>query len=201
MSSKTIICLANSSREQGLCIAGKEVKADGSYGEWVRPVGNENTEQIEKSIGERFDLLDIITIPMRSKQDKTGHQTENWIIDRDGIWDKIRGVDYSEAQKALDLNPPQWMVEGSNSSKGKNDRFRGEADSSLCLIRVKNFTASQYRVTFSFGDKEYDLRVTAIKNSIINNMDGVILCISLIGAPDAPKTKLIAGIIIPNIGN
>ena len=203
MSSKTIICLANSRRYGGRCIAGKEVNPDGSYGEWVRPVTSEASEQIEESIGKNFNLLDIIKIPIKDKQNNEGHQKENWLVDDSREWQRVRIRDYDEAKKALDLEPPQWMVEGTDSSKGVNDQFKGEAESSLCLIQVNNFTAEKsegYRAIFCFHSKKYDLRITDVKISDrYNKMNNVLLCISLIGG-GAVKTKLIAGVIIPNMG-
>ena len=203
MSSKTIICLANSRRYGGRCIAGKEVNPDGSYGEWVRPVTSEASEQIEESIGKNFNLLDIIKIPIKDKQNNEGHQKENWLVDDSREWQRVGSRDYDEAKKALDLEPPQWVVEGTDSSKGVNDQFKGEAESSLCLIQVNNFTAEKsegYRAIFCFHSKKYDLRITDVKISDrYNKMNNVLLCISLIGA-DASKTKLIAGVIIPNMG-
>ena len=42
---KTIVCLANSRKRQGRCVAGKEVLERG-YGLWIRPVGAGNSGEL-----------------------------------------------------------------------------------------------------------------------------------------------------------
>jgi hypothetical protein len=83
---KTILCLANSRKNSGRCIAGKEVTSTG-FGPWIRPVSSRpekelsandrqynNRPQLEPS------LLDVIDIDFLQK-DAHPYQIENHLID------------------------------------------------------------------------------------------------------------------------
>jgi hypothetical protein len=72
-----IICLANSYKHQGRCIAGLDI----STGHWIRPVSELEGGRIptkNKSLNvESIRLLDIIDIPIISNRCK-GHEYENY---------------------------------------------------------------------------------------------------------------------------
>ncbi len=61
---KTVICLANSQKISGRCVAGKEV-VGGKIGNWVRPVSGRPSGELSED-GRRFEdgrdpiLLDVI---------------------------------------------------------------------------------------------------------------------------------------------
>jgi hypothetical protein len=88
---KTILCLANSRRPGGRCVAGKEF-AGGKTGAWIRPVDPQNDNAIseQESLykdGASADLLDIVTIPMTEPKPQHYH-TENHQIDPGFYWAK-----------------------------------------------------------------------------------------------------------------
>lgn len=83
---KTILCLANSRKLSGRCIAGKE-KLRRGYGEWIRPVSARPSEEISEEErryenGQSAQILDVISVPMREPR-PGAHQTENHLIDDD----------------------------------------------------------------------------------------------------------------------
>ena len=82
MPSINIICLANSKKYQGRCIAG--LRTDGSG--WVRPVapggnGALHPGQYLLSNGTQPELLDVIRVGAACPQ-PAPHQPENWLVDR-----------------------------------------------------------------------------------------------------------------------
>jgi hypothetical protein len=87
---KTILCLANSRRPYGRCVAGKDVED----GVWIRPINGQNAHAISEADlqlddGTAADVLDVLTVPMVGPS-PLGHQTENHLIAPDYYWVKER---------------------------------------------------------------------------------------------------------------
>ena len=65
---KTILCLANSRKLGGRCVAGREIGENG-VGQWIRPVSNHGHGEVSEA-DRRFEngvdpmVLDIVEIPM-----------------------------------------------------------------------------------------------------------------------------------------
>ena len=81
--SKTIICLANSKKTGGRCVAGKAVVDDG-FGPWIRPISSRPTQELapqerKYANGQDPDLLDIIEIKFVEPRPQT-YQSENHLI-------------------------------------------------------------------------------------------------------------------------
>jgi len=86
---KKIVCLANSMKKGGNCIAGREVLENG-YGGWIRPVSARPSAELsfaeyKYETGGYCQLLDIADIPL-SRAEPRGHQTENHVIDAACRW-------------------------------------------------------------------------------------------------------------------
>ena len=79
---KRIVCLANSFKIGGSCVAGREILQNGSYGAWIRPVSSRSTAEIswmESMYENRTQpkLLDIIDISLL-RAVPHNHQRENY---------------------------------------------------------------------------------------------------------------------------
>jgi hypothetical protein len=68
VTARTILCLANSRKLSGRCIAGREITPDG-YAGWVRPISarvpaevSEEERRYENGSDQR--MLDIIAVPV-----------------------------------------------------------------------------------------------------------------------------------------
>jgi hypothetical protein len=89
---KRIVCLANSFKIGGSCIAGKEVHAKG-YGGWIRPVSARESAEVRPAECKYTNnhwpkLMDIMDVPLLNATPRN-HQTENHIIDTTRPWEKV----------------------------------------------------------------------------------------------------------------
>jgi hypothetical protein len=221
---KTIICLANSRKITGRCVAGKEV-GGGGPGAWVRPISGRQTGELSEEDrryenGQDPKLLDIIRIPMVEPKPH-GFQTENHLIDDGYYWTKERQATWGELKAALDKVSGALWDNSSSSYNGLHDRVEEAAanqlGSSLRLIEVKDlkivvaiegaeFGNGKRRVRghFTLNGAEYWLSVTdpVVERQYLAGKDGeykvgdAILCISLGEPYGGYAYKLIAGVFV-----
>ncbi len=85
-----IICLANSYKHNGRCIAGID-----DAGKWVRPVSSSQKRAIDKDTriidGNEPQILDVLEIPLHAHGPGDGCQPENKLL-KAGQWKKIGRV-------------------------------------------------------------------------------------------------------------
>lgn len=103
---KQLICLANSSKLSGRCVAGKEWFDEERISEWIRPVSERPTREVSEyerqyEDGSDPQLLDIIAVPMKNHEPE-GHQPENWLIEETEYWEKIGTWPTRELQALVD---------------------------------------------------------------------------------------------------
>ena len=219
---KEIICLANSRKYSGRCIAGKEL-IDGRIGEWVRPIGNSETGELSlKEIcyrdGNVPQLLDVVAVPL-ARHTPHSYQTENYHLDK-GVWVGRHSFPPADLTKLCDPVDSLWR-NGYSSGSGLNDRIpekiaQEQIRSSLLFIRPQWARVvveeganllQRLRAEFHFAGQEYRLPVTdpEVENRYLGKPVG---CYPLsdkylyftvsIGEPyEGYCYKLVAGIIGP----
>ena len=106
---KRIVCLANSRKLSGRCIAGKEILDNGSPGGWVRPVSDRSSEEVSEyerqyEDGSDPSVLDVIEIPILEARPKT-YQQENWLLDPEYYWEKIDRISWDDLGRLSDRPP------------------------------------------------------------------------------------------------
>ena len=176
---KRIVCLANSRKMAGRCVAGKEISENGHPGGWIRPVSNRENESI--SVRERCyadgddpELLDIIEVPLIGPKPK-GYQQENWLLNPSRQWRKVGRLPWNDLPQLADPETPLW-TNGFTSRGGENDQVPAEIaaghETSLRLVRVQDLTVIVsepprpsanfpiLRGRFSYCNETYCFRIT-----------------------------------------
>ncbi len=208
---KTLICLANSVRNQKHCVAGKEW-TDAGPGKWIRPIHSEADQEISMADqtypngkhpipGDFFKLTIERPYP-------DGNQTENHIIDRSKKWEAAGRASWADIEACIDADVERIWTVGDSSNRGENDKIlakdRQSIGSSLMLVRPRNFVlhvTKEYdpragrekwknRASFEFGNLEYRFVVTdpVLWSEYVERWDeadyelqDVIICISMMG--------------------
>lgn len=205
-----IVCLANSRRISGRCIAGKIISSN----KWMRPVSSRESEEISEEErryenGKMPKLLDIIKIPVKECKPHL-HQNENYLINDRYYWQKT-GT-YTEKLDALIDAPNDLWGKGDSSYKGgtnANDRMSenmcSQYSESLYLIKPKTLKIivraeggefdnlkRKVRAEFEYNDDRYLFPVTdpiieseylsKDNGSFILSVENIYLCVS-VGLP------------------
>lgn len=203
---KRIVCLANSRKHSGRCIAGKEVLS-ATYGAWIRPVSARESAEVSEEErryenGSSPHVLDVIEIPMISAAPHL-YQLENFVIDATRYWTKQGELAWVDLKPLLDKPASLW-TNGDSTYRGSNDRVKLEVAAkhnySLVLIQPETLTIHvvtegadfsnprrRVRAGFRYQGVNYGLIVTdpAAERAFLAKNDGAYpltdayLCISL----------------------
>lgn len=123
MSVRTMVCLANSRRHFGRCVAGREI-VDGEPGGCIRPVSNQEHEEVPEHVqryqdGSAPKVLNIISIPLIEPKPKS-YQTENWLLESMYFWEKHGRAGWDDLEVMEDPVADLWTNVFS-TPKGKPD--------------------------------------------------------------------------------
>lgn len=160
MQTKKIVCLANSFKSHGHCLAGKEL---GSLERWIRPISNRPTHELSNEdvfypvVNRRAHPLDIMEVRLDSSIPYF-YQQENWLIEHG-----VRPLRFVDVMSWIDLRriedkPPHIWMHGDSSTSGVNDRVleqfaRQSIKNSLLLIGLENFQMIVGQPGLRFGDE------------------------------------------------
>ena len=159
VNTKRIVCLANSRKRGGRCIAGKEILEDGRPGGWVRPVSdreNEGVKECERQYGDGSEprVLDVVDVPVLRPMPQD-YQHENWQLNPKRRWVKVGCVDRNVLSQCVDTDETLW-TNGYSTINGLNDQIpllaAKSLKSSLRLIRVDRMKLSVFQPGKNFGD-------------------------------------------------
>ena len=220
---KRIVCLANSYKTGGFCVAGREVLANG-YGGWIRPVSARPTSEVWPSES-RYEndaspkLLDTIDVPLLNPSPQH-HQTENHVIDTTRRWAKKDALPWKKLENILDRPKSLWSNGEHTKYGGLNNcvspQFAATFTDSLVLIRPGDFvveigtrtwegeTKRTYYGNFTYNGTNHSLSLTdpSARSAFGAKSEGnyplkdVYLCISLteLFEKDGRCHKLVAAI-------
>lgn len=214
------ICLANSRKMAGRCVAGLRLDRD----EWVRPISEEGALLRRHYVlddGNEPALLDIIEVNVSEHRPKP-YQPENWLLENKQ-WKLIKRLNPKEAYTLLERS----LVSTPDLFGNTSDRVplaglqKNPVPESLVLIKPTDVSwyitrsvrgKRQTRALFSVSRVTYDLPITdPVWEQRLKNLDlGVhskgavdirpddilLFTISLGGPFEGQCYKLIAGIIL-----
>ena len=198
---KTIVCLANSRKYGGRCIAGKEVLREG-FGAWVRPVRARTSTELGREErryqdGKEPKTLDVMEVALLEPAPHL-YQRENHLLDVAQPYRQAGELPWDQVPSLLDRPETLW-INGSSSYYGKNDRVSA-ADaaaltSSLVLVIPDNFAMRVHteggrprvRAHFRYRGQPYVFSVTdpfteweyLAKPDGEYPIEGAVLCVSL----------------------
>ena len=155
---KRIVCLANSRKLYGRCVAGREW-VDGRAGLWIRPVSEREGGEVSEYERQYEDggdprVLDVMDVPMLEPR-PDGYQAENWLLDSTRYWAKAGRLSWFDLPALADPVGPLW-IDGIGTYHGRNDKVplesAGSLDSSLRLIRVDRVRLQVFSPGEAFGN-------------------------------------------------
>ena len=218
---KYFICLANSYKHGGRCIAGIEVvpQSDGSLGivrhddgrpRWIRPVSMSANGEIPNHLAESFKIFSLVKLTDVEPCPDNAH-TEDVHCTRM----EICPFELSPTKEFLNqLIDTQHQAAFYFRGKSIPTTIIDRLDYSLMLIHPDNACAycdegrenSKYRMKFTYNGSKYDFPITdpvfleQFKKSPDSyaDLDGVYLVLSLGIAFEGFHYKLVATVLIPN---
>lgn len=219
---KFILCLANSYKHGGRCIAGIEVSLQegqlsinkSSYGIpiWIRPVSNSAAGEVPLSDAIGIKVLSVVKI-VNACYAGSGSHSEDYYYAKLQLLDTLNPSD-----EFLKKYTDTWhnCIFGNKGRALTPDAFQN-GDYSLMLIRTEGseiYLDTRYtpkpRIKFNYNGNEYDFPITdpeylnrlRLDDSLYRSGYGVLYIVASLGViHDGWHSKLAATIIIPSVNN
>lgn len=211
---KQIVCLANSKKLSGRCVAGVELVGE-ERGGWIRPVSTIQGGPVPLPVslvsGEDLQLLDIIEVTLLSHHPDACH-VENWLYDATKPWKKVGTYDPGDLGTLVDAPASIWgtgtgwrnsAVQMPESEKLDSSLLLVAANNARMLVRSWSAGDTSVSVGFNYGAHYYEFKVTdpAQKRRYVQKGEGthelvgpVYVCTSLSEPHDNQRTKLAAAV-------
>jgi hypothetical protein len=193
------VCLANSFKEGGRCLAGIELDANNNpvivngRPKWIRPVCNTPHGEVPNHIAHTFNVFDMIEIDITGTP-PLNYQSENVFFQESTI--KAHGV-FDKAR--LPFLYDGWSLVFGNRGKAVSRDRIASLDHSLMLIKTLDFEITnklysdrqankqQTRLVFKYNNVLYDFPVTdpvflyqyKCDSNLLDNINELSLCLSL----------------------
>lgn len=206
---RRFVCLANSYKEGGRCVAGIEVDEnnspifDNDRPRWIRPISQNNHGEIPNNVAQNLNILDIVEIESIDPHPQ-GYQSENITFELNSL----NVVGHFDLHDLDELCDDLQTIFG-NRGKAISQDVIDDLEHSLMLVSIENFeilsktypdkpNKSQLRLVFQYNGHGYDLPITdpSINNiNSLNNCEHVFLTLSVGVEFNGWYYKLVAGII------
>jgi hypothetical protein len=163
---KRIVCLANSKKNTGRCIAGKELGS----GKWIRPISARVSHEVSESERGYQDgtgpaVLHVIDVPLLEARPKA-YQSENWLLNPKYYWERVAAEEATvDLSSLVDVVPTLW-TNGTSSSVGTNDRIdtkaAAELTTSLNFIEVDRGTLRVFAPGAAYGNPKRRVQINFV---------------------------------------
>lgn len=208
----TFVCLANSNKEKGRCIAGIEIQngkpclVDGKP-KWIRPVCKTVHGEVPSHLVWYVKLLDIVEIDVTVEVPE-GFQSENIRFDPASL--NVIGTYPASSLPELSFSLNDLVF--GNNGRAVSDNETISPAHSLMLIKITAFKIfrntysenrnSQVRMRFTYRESQYDFPVTdpvfvdryRLDKDILADKNGIYITISLGILFEGLHYKLVAAV-------
>ena len=157
---KRLVCLANSRKLHGRCVAGREWSGS-EAGRWIRPISARDAGEVSEyerqyEDGSDPQVLDVIDVPVLGSQPKD-YQTENWLLDPEQYWEKAGRLTWFDLPPLVDPIAALW-IDGHSTYKGLNDKIplvtTASVTDSLRLLHTERLKLIVCRPGEAFGNNK-----------------------------------------------
>ena len=211
-----IVCLANSNKEGGRCIAGIELDENNNailengHPKWIRPICLTLHGEVPTHLVSFVKILDIIEMDVTGYPEVRNYQSENVLFRENSI--KVSG--HYDTQHLNQLCDNRDLIFG-NRGKAVHSENIGSLLYSLMLIKTNKFEVikktyadnpnnHQIRLLFLYNGHQYDFPVTDPEflhnyhrnEHFIDGLNEMFLSLSLTVEWMGWYYKLVAGIIL-----
>ncbi|GGS46264.1 dual OB domain-containing protein [Actinokineospora fastidiosa] len=106
---KRIVCLANSRKHQGRCVAGIDLDS----GRWIRPISKRPGHELSASERQYEDgsepaPLDVLDVPLIGHRPAEVHR-ENWLLDSGKRWRRAGRMTWDDLLRFTRDAGPLWI--------------------------------------------------------------------------------------------
>jgi hypothetical protein len=160
LTTKRLVCLANSRKLNGRCVAGRQIDAE-NPGPWIRPVSSREHQEVSEyerhyEDGRDPQVLDILEVTLQRPSPRT-YQTENWLLDPTSYWVRSGRLSWDDLQAFVEPDGPLWP-NGRSTYHGANDTIpvleADLLDTSLRLINAAHVDLVVFAPSEAFGNSK-----------------------------------------------
>lgn len=215
---KLFICLANSKKYGGRCLAGIEtwrdeagvlqiVRDTNGFPQWIRPVSRGEYGEIPEQLVRHLQLCDLVSFEMEAACPQD-FQRENVHFNKGIPFEKSGNLKLKSTNLTQLADSRKGLL--GNHRKSLTPSEIATLDHSIVLIcvapssvRLYEIGATHLRMTFQYQDAHYDLPVTDIDfylrwidtPDMLTSKTDIFLCVSLSKEKEGYYYKLVAGVL------
>jgi len=156
------VCLANSRKMGGRCLAGIQVERGRPVG-WIRPISHRpgaavSARERQFQDGSEPKLLDLCRVRLLHPL-PVAHQSENWLLDASQRWRRMGRWGWDALLKLQSAPEPLWLTGEPSTRHGKHDRVSESRSRNLRdSLRLVSVPELSIRVFSPGADRGHNTR-------------------------------------------